>query len=194
MFDLATAKTRLTITGTAQDALVQAALDAALDTVERYLNRKLMYAAEVASYYYTEGETLFLDRYPVEQVVSISQTSGGAAISKYKLHKSFGTILFPGRVGSDQIDVSYAGGYRVLPADLEMALWSIFDGFWPTISGASGSSVAAGAIESITIPDVGTVRYNVSGGASSGAAASGSGSPIYGAFYDILRLYRRELC
>lgn len=48
MFNLATAKTRWNIVGTAQDAAIQALLDASIAVAENYCKRGFKYASEVA--------------------------------------------------------------------------------------------------------------------------------------------------
>ena len=191
-FDLATAKTRLGITGTTQDVEIQAALDASLELIERYCDRKFLYATETARFYYFRGDHIFLPHYPVESVSAITIDTM-AYTGKYKVHRAFGMIQFAGRIGYDEIDVTYSGGYRVLPPDLELVLWSVFGNVWPNYSGGT-ATVAAGAIESITIADVGTVRYST-GAASSGSTGGGYGwRGILGPYINVLDLYRRDVC
>lgn len=181
MFDLAAAKTKLGIVGTLQDTQLQAALDVALAIAEKYCDRKFMYAAEVASFYLVKAQALKLYRYPVEQIVSITDTSGGTTIGSdtYKAHLSSGSILFDGWHSAREIDVSYAGGYKTLPADLELALWDIFNSVWSATPGwgaaAGAAAPAAGAIKSITVPDVGKIDYDLSGGTASGGAGGAGG-------------------
>lgn len=194
MFDLATAKTRLNIVGTLQDAAVQASLDTAMALAERYCSRQFTYAAETASFYYPLSTTLQLSRYPLEQVVSIKSGSTNLVSTDYKASLGTGQILFSGYRGGDQIDVTYAGGYKTLPADLELALFSIFDAVWAAMPGAGAGAVSAGGqvINSITVPDVGTIRYESSGaGAGSSSASVGLIPAVSTA---ILDLYKLEVC
>ena len=171
-FDLATAKTRLGILDTTQDALLQIGLDTAIALAENYCKRLFPYASEVAHFYYPTANTLSLPRYPVEQVASITGTKSGAAISDYKVDKSAGLIEF-GRHdyyhrGPNQIDVTYAGGYKTYPADLELAFWMIFDTLWPTLSSTGGAApTTGGAVKSIS-SDGARIEYDVSGGSVAG--------------------------
>ena len=80
----------------------------------------------------------------------------------------------------------YEAGYQDLPADLVIALWGIFDVIWAQMQG--GAAVAAGEIDSITIPDVGTIRYSNS---TSGAKSGSSADSIYGVNFNLLDKYRR---
>jgi hypothetical protein len=86
--------------------------------------------------------------------------------------------------------VSYSGGYKVLPLDLEAALWMLFDGAYGVVGGGGGAIVGAGDISSITVPDVGTVRFN-EGQAANGSAASAGGGGFFNDPFALLALYRR---
>jgi hypothetical protein len=184
-WDLATAKARLNIVGATQDTQVQAALDTAVAIAENYCGRKFTYAAEMASFYYLWGASLQLPRYPIEQVVSVTHTKNSQAITNYKVNRSAGLIEFAGFTGGEQIDVSYAGGYKTFPADLEYALWHLFDDTWPGMSGQGGGGSSAAAVESVTLADVGTVRF-ASGGAPTGGGVAALG---LGKAFNILDAY-----
>ena len=199
-YDLATAKARLNITGATQDAALQACLDTALAIAEKYCDRQFMYAVDLASFYYPYQEGLQLTRFPLEQVTSVLGSNGNSYLN-FKMNKPTGQVLFAGAVGSDQIDVTYAGGYKTLPADLEMALFTVFENLWYATpgwgapAGGSGVSTTGSAIKSVAIPDVGTIQFDTSG--SSGAAStSGSfgGGLIPASAASLLDLYRLEQC
>ena len=179
-WDLATAKARLNIVGATQDAQVQAALDTTLDLIELYLDRKLMYAAESASFYYVGEGSLQLPRYPIEQVVSVNFANNNQAISQYKLHKTAGLILFGGVMLGDQVDVSYAGGYKTLPTDLEWAMFAAFDAVWqssPAFGGTAGSGLVQGTgeVKKVSLVGVGSVDFDV--GATAVGSTSSTGNP-----------------
>ena len=194
-YDLATAKARLNIVGATQDAALQACLDTALAVAEKYCDRHFMYAAEMASFYYPYQTGLQLTRFPIEQVIGV-QGSNGNTYANYKVFKSTGQVLFAGTVGSDEIDVTYAGGYKTLPADLEMALFTVFENLWYATPGwgapAGGVvSTAGAAIKSVAIPDVGTIQFDT-GGAASAASTAGSfgGGLIPASAASLLDLYK----
>ncbi len=187
MFDLATAKTRLNITDTLSDALITTGINTALAVAERFCDRKFSYASETVKFYHFFGDTLFLPRYPVESIV----TSTGLP-TQYKVHHRLGIIELHSPQEIEEASISYTGGYKVLPDDLELALWGIFDNLWPSVKGGA-SQVAAGAIDSISIPDVGTIRYNNNAGSGAGSSNANSGG-VYGTFFSILETYRRVTC
>jgi hypothetical protein len=188
MFDLATAKIRLGLTTTAQDALVTLTLSTAIAVAERYCDRKFMYAAETVKFYDFHGHMMFLPRYPI---VAVLPSSTGIP-STYHVHNRLGAIELHGATYIETASIDYAGGYQVLPADLELALWGVFDTLWPTLSGG-GTTVAAGTIESITVSDVGTVRFAANSGNANASGGSGDAA-IYGPYFSILQTYRRETC
>jgi hypothetical protein len=176
-FDLATAYIRTGLQPTPEnEAILQLTLDATLQSVEKYLDRKIMYLADVHQFFYTHEQDYNLERYPVEKVDSI--ILDGTPISiQYKVHSSSGMLKLDHYVFKRELEVSYSGGYKILPADLELALWVLFEEMLPLVQGGS-SSVSAGAIDSITVQDVGTIRFNTnSGGSGSGAISSISGMP-----------------
>jgi hypothetical protein len=81
----------------------------------------------------------------------------------------------------------------VLPNDLELALWMLFDKVWPSFSGAGGVAVASGGVKQIRIGEL-SVAYDVGA-----AAAASTGGGAFGGLVDpivagILNLYRREGC
>lgn len=194
MFDIVTAKTRLNIVDATQDVAVQALLDAALSLAERYCNRGFLYKAERVRFYDSHFGSLPLPRYPIDTVTKLT----GAG--KHHVHKSTGLITIHRDAawwsGGHEIVVEYAGGYKVLPGDLELALWEVFDNLWsrhiasPT---AAAAATTGGAIKSIS-SDGARVEFDVSGGAVSStpnALNFDSGLPF--SAQSILDLYRREV-
>ena len=190
MIDIATAKTRLGITGTTQDALLQVALDTSMALAERYCDRKFAYAAETVKFMHFAGRTMFLPRYPIEQVL----TSTGLP-SETKVHHRLGTIEFHGEQFIEDASISYAGGYKVLPDDLELGIWMILDQVWPSVSqtGGGSTSVGGGAITSISVPDVGTLRFD-SGASGSSGGGLGAVGLIPAISINLLDPYRRRTC
>jgi hypothetical protein len=160
-FDLATAKLRAPSL-VVPDLVIQGYLDAALAVAERYCGRSFLYKAETAKFYFWVGSALQLPRFPVEQVTNV--TGIASNLIGWKVHHAAGQVEFGMQFYSPEVAVTYAGGYRILPPDLELALWLIFDSVVAAAQG--GGSIGAGAITSISVPDVGTIRMEGSKGAS----------------------------
>jgi len=196
MFDLAAAKVHLNIpvVDVTKDAAVQLSLDTAMALAEKYCNRKFNYAVETATFHYPFAQNLQLSRYPIEQVASVTSDATIIDSDSYQVVLGVGQIKSRGWLTGKSVDVTYAGGYKVLPADLLLALWRIFDVVWAsTPAGGSGGAVSGQTISSITIPDVGTIRYESSGAAGSSSAGA-AGGLIDSVAASILSLYRLEIC
>ena len=184
MFDLATAKTRLNITGTTQDAELQVALDTALAIAEGYCDRKFMHASQVETFTHSSGNSISLIRYPLDSDPTLSGDQ-----NTYKFHADWenGVVHFDGGIAEHKMTVTYSGGYVTLPGDLEYALWGIFDGVWSNMQNVG--SVGAGGVDKISLVGVGSISY--SGG---GVGGSGSGGdPVSGYVQAVLDGYRRVL-
>ena len=186
-WDIATATAR--VPGGSNAALIQTAFDAALAVAERYCDRQFLYAAERATFTHPFTDGLQLSRYPIEQVVAITGGTG-VTIKDYHAEKGTGLIVLDGVTSAHQVQVDYAGGYKTLPADLELALWMVFDAIWAQVSNI-GAAAAPSAITSVSIPDVGKITLSDGGAASSGGAMNGL---IPGFASAILDLYRLRQC
>ena len=189
-YELATAKTMLNIppADTTRDAVITMALNAALALVERYCDRKFFLATEGAELLRVRGDRAQVHRYPIVQVLGMSYNGD------YDVANDAGIIVFRRLVQEDRITIDYVGGYAVLPADLEAALWALFNVYWGEIGGGTGGAtgLAAGSVESVTLQGVGTVRF-ATGGQAQADASTGTGlegilGPLHAA---TLRLFRR---
>jgi hypothetical protein len=193
-FDLAAAKAELGIVGTAQDAAIQRVLDAALGMVETYLDRKLFHARETVTFHEVSARKLWVDRYPIDTVYAID---GNTPSVDLEVHRRNGWLIGPW--GGRKVEVDYSGGYIVLPADLDYALWTVFHALWSSANQQTGNpgasaSIAAGGLKSINITGVGSLTYD--GGSSGGGAGVGAGQSGFAGLMppqviSILDLYRR---
>lgn len=199
-FDLATAYTRSGLTASAANNLVlNGELDVTLAMVEQYLDRLLLFRRENVQVIHLHANTIQVSRYPIAQVVSvqnaniatISTATAVGNVGTYLVHNAVGMIVFDEWTATGRdVRVTYDGGYKVFPADLEWALWQTFDAV--RAAAAGGATVAAGTIESVSITGVGTVRY-ASGAASAAAVASpggGGSSLIPATAFGVLDHYR----
>ena len=155
-YDLATAKGKLGITDATQDAEVQAVLDAGLALAEAYCKREFMYKSETVGYYHVEAGYLFVPRYPIQSVTSVTGEDNTSI--KYKVNKNAGFLDMHGRYSDEELKVTYSGGYNPLPDDLIIALFEIFNELWRSHT-AIGGSIAPGPVTSATLTGVGTVRF-----------------------------------
>lgn len=169
------------------DALLTSVVNACIATIENYLDRFILFNASEDQFFYTHHQDYALQRYPIENISSI-EVDGKPLGVRYKVHQQTGIVKLDHHMFAREIKFSYSGGYRVLPADLELAFWVLFQEYLG-ISQGGASSVAAGAIESITVQDVGTIRFNTGNNASQGAISSTSGLPD--SVISLINPYRR---
>ncbi len=199
-FDLATANTRLGLTAGPQDALVTSALNAALAAAENYCDRRFLYKRDTVAFYDARSNKLLLDRYPIVSVNTIANKGSGSLIdaSTYHIHDWAGMVIFHGTPFFHELDIDYTGGYQTLPADLELALWIIFDAMWPLYSansgGGGGAGGVSGAISSISVPDVGTLRFDTGSSGSGTGGGAGAVGLIASSAINLLEPYRRIAC
>ena len=207
MFDLASAKGKLgiAVVDTTKDIFISLSLSTAMAIAERYCDRLFGYATETARFLDFYSAKIPLKRYPLESVTSVKSldNSGGTPLdtTAYRVHHAGGYVeLYHARYYRE-LEVSYTGGYQVLPPDLELALWGIFDVVYAALSappGSGGVTTQAGTIASITVPDVGTVAFAQGAGATAAQAkvtlAGSAAYGQYGTFFHLLDPYRSLQC
>lgn len=182
-YDLAAAYLRTGIpTSPDADVLLQGELDVALAIVEQYLDRLLLFASGEVEVLMVHQPSIQVTRFPIADVASISNapsTAVGPPVGSpinhgvYEIHNDAGLILFTHPIVSRRVVVEYSGGYQDLPADLLLALWAVFDAVHAVNdpAGAGSGGLQAGAVESVTLTGVGTVRF-ASGASAAAAVAS----------------------
>lgn len=181
MWDIATArvKTGLTAVDTTNDVALQVSMDSALALIEKYCDRHFLYQEQTDSFIRPTYRAS-LSRYPIE---SIKNVIGNA----YKeVNKLSGVIELH---STEKAHVTYNGGYKTLPADLELAFWAVFASVNDALS--STGATLSGGLKKLQITGVGSIDYDTSsGGATSGGGAFGGMIPEVA--MSILDLYVRE--
>ena len=198
------------------DIKVEAAMKQAMAFVERYCNRLFEYRADYNEYVrHVKGEGVQLHLWPFKgDITAIDQEGNVIADWPYLAHPIADPIsgkavkMYSGGHWADSqtgivwwssytrkmpLFFQYEGGYMPdeYPADLLMVLMNTVGNSWSMAAG--GSTVEAGAISKMTVPDVGTIHYNT-GGSDSGSGGGGALGPISGADSMILDLYRLHEC
>ena len=170
---------------------------AALAIAEAYCRRKFALKAEVETFHHFRGRTLPLARYPIRSVTTVVSSTGASL--QHEDARGLGHIEFAGMVYAERLTVNYTGGFdpAAPPADLWLALWTIFDYLWAQTPGggvaAGGGGASAGGMKSFSIPGVIAIDYgNASASAGAGAGAGAGGAHIPPLAMSILDLYRRE--
>lgn len=202
-FDIESARVRVGLPpdDTSKDKEIVASLNASLAIAENYCDRKFLLKEETASFYYDITGKYSLKRYPIAEVLEVKDTDG--RFPQYRVHKSLGHILLKNYNFAEELNITYIAGYDPLPADLELALWGIFDAAYASINkamsgnGVGGGTSSIGQISSINIPDVGTVSFNTGASASAmtdAVAANTASWGMYGPFFLLLDKYKDHSC
>jgi hypothetical protein len=172
---LATVKTELGITDTASDALLQSKITQSSAAIASACGR-VFQKETVADHFNLEWNScvggLTLSRYPVEEIVSVTEGTQMLTGSDYQFQSSNGLLY---RLQSNmrsiwqggQIVVTYAAGYELLetlPHDLEQACIIL-------VKQQYYSQTRDPLIKGITIPGVSTYEYWV------GSVGQGGGMP-----------------
>lgn len=188
-FDLETAKNRLNITDASKDDEIQLALDTALSVAENYCDRKFMFDTNVVEkFIYKTNESFAVERYPIDKINSSENESGQAVTDNlYEIDADAGLVRFAKGYPNQSFTVNYDGGYKTIPLDLELSLWSIFDKIWAMTQSSTGGGVVVGGIESVAITGVGSVKY--SSGSSGDDAIGSDNSLISSMAYSVLKKY-----
>jgi hypothetical protein len=201
-FNLATAKDRLGIPAddTSRDAQITGALNVSLAMAEKYCDRRFAFVREVARFPLNNWPQLLVRRYPIVRVYALRLPPNGqeADVSELQVHHEHGIVYMCGCGGyrtTDAVELDYEGGFKVLPADLEFALWLVFDQVWSTTPGMglpAGSTSADGAVRSFSIDGM-SIGYDTSaaqGNAGGGGASAWGAIPAWA--IAVLDLYRAE--
>ena len=166
----------------------QAILDATHEIMVGYLCREYRYGS------YTDELTnintngiAFLNAYPVE---TSSPIFINGATFQGTVNDQMGEIYLEGEgVNRKKILIDYSAGYQVIPADLALALWSIADSL--ALSASQAGMGSTQSLDSITVPDVGTIRFSSQDFPAPGTTGSSQFGPL---FEFILNKYRRVIC
>ena len=203
-FNIESARVRvgLDASDTSKDAQISGALNSSLAVAENFCDRKFMFKAlERAKFYYQTSKLYSLKRYPINAVFQVIDSDG--RFPEYKVHHLLGRVELKNYNTSEEVEFDYSAGYEILPADLELALWGIFDATYASIDKAmsgeginSGNAAGYGDISSINIPDVGTVSFasTASSITTSAVASKNALWGRFGPFFMLLDNYRDHSC
>lgn len=170
---------------------VTALMDASVLVLEGELNRHIIYKAYTEERVELEARGIHPARaYPIDSAVQV--TVDGQNFDGSIEHDNglmyFNESRWQAKAGST-IKIQYTGGFNPLPADLEVALWGIFDSF--AANAASAGNVSLTNVDSVTIPDVGTVRFSNQDFPAQGSTGINQFGPMFSLVID---KYRRPAC
>lgn len=189
---------------TSRDPDLTACMDAALGLAEKYCDRRFLFVAgDVLAIFNATSADVHVYRWPIKQVVSVTspQADGSFTDLPYVVDKDQGVVYLGSGAGawracSRDVVVTFDGGYEVdkLPADLEYALWAIFDVLWAGTPGwglPGGPANDTGAVRSFTIDGM-SISYEASTGQSSGGGGATAWGSMPARSVASLDFYRAE--
>ena len=181
-----------------RDADIDVAAEVTMSIIEDWCYRKFPFKSDQEeTFTHVNGGTISLIRYPVWEIHTLQ--TDGSDIQGFHIESKTGLIHFDGgHVHSHEIKVNYAGGYPLkdywdplshdfnvefMPAALQMATMLLFDNVWSRMENTGGG--ISGNVESVTLTQVGTVRF------ATGDAAQSSGGLLTNEIMNLLEPYRR---
>lgn len=224
-WDVETARVRIGLEASdaSRDPELQACMDAALAAAESYCDRRFLLMEDTDEFLRDAGPVLLVRRYPLESIKELQlleplpepPPAPVPVPDSWRMDKKRGMVYMAGGalpaglgiypVGSSPppswpgarpgFALTYTGGYDPLPADLEAALWLIFDALWAETPGwgaAGGSQTGGGAVRSFAIDGM-SISYDTSTDAgSAGAGANKGWGFIPAKAVGVLSFYRAE--
>ena len=144
------------------DAYLQRAINATVNSIEAYLGRKVPAQVETHLFRLTDCDAALgyqskvqLPRWPILEVISCIDPTSGWDIN-YQVD-AFGMLC--GRFQDySQVQVHYHGGTCPIPDDIISVFYSIIGARW-SAKDAAGGGAAAGTIKKESIPGVMAIEY-----------------------------------
>lgn len=168
------AKSALSLHDETSDDIIKFIVNRTSDEIARYCNRVFAQETVTETFYETDGHSkLFLERYPVKEVISVN----GGPPTGYGLDQLSGKLLcLNGNGGfSDPTTVTYIGGYELPfespPSLRQAAILAAREAYYASIRGDSTIRMV-GHKESRVIYFDPNAALKASGGASSGGGGS----------------------
>lgn len=172
------------------DAKIEQAMDMTLSSIERYCNRLFGHREEFTeTIYKTNGEGRQVHLWPVTSKIFVD----GVPCNFASIDNQTGIVWLNQYESTKLLQVTYTGGYEAckFPPDLFAVMMSSIAGAYQLIN---GPQEADSSINKVTIPDVGTITYNNSTGATIGAGTALISGVIPMHWKSVLDFYRLQEC
>lgn len=151
---LAQIKTRLSVSGTSDDSLIQSLLDATIEAIESYCNRIFLSAEYTESF---DAAMLTAGRYlvnnpPITALTASTGLDNPDAANDYEI--AFDSMSV---AADESATVTYTGGYETIPYQLCEVVYAVVRAAYA--ANKLDHSVAAGHIKSESVPGVFSTTY-----------------------------------
>lgn len=157
LLDATTIRTLATIDAVYTDAMIERAAAVVTNQLRQYTDRKLTYFQRVQTFHQYEPWGLRLADAPVASIVSIKDPADNdISPAAYTLNQTAGFIYWhTAATWHRALVITYISGFDPLPQGLQ----DVYADMVEARVQAGGAGISAGAIESVTVPDVGQVRF-----------------------------------
>ena len=172
------------------DGKIEQAMAMTLSSIERYCNRLFGRREDFEeTVYKTNGEGRQLHLYPITSKVYVD----GVPCNFSTIDNQTGIVWLNQYESTKLLKVTYSGGYEEckFPPDLLAVMLGSIGGAYQLVN---GTQEAGSSINKVTIPDVGTVTYNNSTGATIGAGTALISGVIPMHWQSVLDFYRLQEC
>jgi hypothetical protein len=181
-------KEYLGITHPDDDAYLQATLDAVIDAVEQYCQRRFPLESGIEQRDFNqEGvNQIYLQQWPIVAVSSIKVEGNALDANRYRINKRMGIVYFDTPQSGDIVTI-YDGGFDPIPPSIAY----VINESMKTVYANKDSDASSAPIKSERIDGALTVAYDTSG--SSTDTGGSSDTPIIlRPFTSLLETYRSE--
>jgi hypothetical protein len=180
LVSLADMKLALGISGTSEDSYLQRELDFMTAIVESYCARSFEFQADVVeSFYDLEECHLYLNRYPVSDIESIDVDGTLLDLTTIRKEPTAGRIYTPSILNAQKVDVTYDGGYVIIPMDIQRVVIDLVSSRY---ANRDSTQDPTRRIRSESVPDVANFIYERS--------LAFDKEPLLGPYIFILDRYR----
>jgi hypothetical protein len=186
------AKNALSLTDEKSDDLIKFIVVRSSDEIARYCNRVFAQETVEETFYDTGGHNrVFLERYPVKEIISVYNNGALIAPAGYKLDKLSGKLLCGGGgYFTDPTVVTYTGGYELpfeSPPSLRQAsILAVREAYYASIRGDSTIRMVGHKESRVIYFDP-----NAALKASSGSSGGGGGSAATRSMKALLERFTR---
>lgn len=193
----------LGIIGPVQDSNIESLIPVVTGWIEGACNRGLEFKAETHDSFSDIGNTVYLYRFPIVTVYSVT-VNGQNALSNYDIDTKRGVLVSRSHLNCayNKLSIVYDGGFQPVPADLALAFASIIGDqigvVPPSTSSSSGGGSGTAPLKSLTLGSgaLGVSFQSSSSSSSSGGITGGYDVSVYPtqlqAYAGTLDKYRTE--
>ena len=188
-------KDYLGITGTEDDAWIQATLDTVIDAVEQYCQRVFPLEADIVQTDFNANgaSTIYLQQWPLVAIASIEVTPIGGTVgtvldaARYRMDSKKGAVYLQSPQSGD-IKATYEGGFDPIPPGVTYTINESMKSLYIN----KDTDPSALPVKSERVDGAVTIAYDTSLVTSEGGSSGGDVPVVIAPFTTLLDTYRSE--